>query len=80
MTALVVAGPSGLAEHDGGPRHPEQPSRLVAVMEGVEALGPEHEVISPAFDEASMDELARVHDPDYLARPRVVLRGGRRGH
>ena len=41
MTTLVVAGPSGLTEHDGGPRHPERPSRLVAVMEGVRALGPE---------------------------------------
>jgi acetoin utilization deacetylase AcuC-like enzyme len=68
MTALVVAGPSGLAEHDGGPRHPEQPSRLVSVMEGVRALGPGHEVIWPAFEEASMDEMALVHEPAYLAR------------
>jgi len=68
MTALVVAGPSGIAEHDGGPLHPEQPSRLVAVMEGVEALGPEHEVITPVFEEATMDELARVHHRDYLSR------------
>jgi acetoin utilization deacetylase AcuC-like enzyme len=37
-------------------------------MEGVEALGPDQEVVAPAFDEASMDELARVHDPAYLAR------------
>ena len=67
MTTLVVAGPSGLVEHDGGPGHPEQPSRLVSVMEGVRALGTAHEVISPAFEEASMDELARVHDANYLA-------------
>jgi acetoin utilization deacetylase AcuC-like enzyme len=66
MTALVLAGPSGITEHDGGPRHPEQPSRLVAVMEGVRALGPEHEVITPVFEEATLDELARVHHPDYL--------------
>jgi acetoin utilization deacetylase AcuC-like enzyme len=68
MTTLVVAGPSGLSEHDGGPRHPERPSRLVAVMEGVRALGPEHEIVSPDLREASMDELTRVHDPAYLAR------------
>ena len=68
MTTLVVAGPSGLSEHDGGPRHPERPSRLVAVMEGVRALGPEHEIVSPDVREASMDELTRVHDPAYLAR------------
>ena len=68
MTALLVAGPSGLVEHDGGPRHPEQPSRLVAVMEGVRALGPEQEIVTLDFGEASMDEMARVHAPAYLAR------------
>jgi acetoin utilization deacetylase AcuC-like enzyme len=67
VTALIVAGPSGLAEHDGGPRHPERPSRLVAVMAGVRTVAAEHEVVSPAFDGAAMDELARVHDPVYLA-------------
>jgi acetoin utilization deacetylase AcuC-like enzyme len=68
MTTLVVAGPSGLSEHDGGPRHPERPSRLVAVMEGVRALGLEYEIVSPDVREASMDELTRVHDPVYLER------------
>ena len=37
-------------------------------MAGVQALGPGHEVIAPAFDEASLTDLARVHDPTYLAR------------
>ncbi len=37
-------------------------------MEGVRALGPDQEIVAPVFDEASMDELARVHDPEYLAR------------
>jgi len=68
VTALVLAGPSGHDEHDGGAHHPERPSRLTAVMEGVRALGPEHEVIVPAFVEASMEDLARVHDPAYLER------------
>jgi acetoin utilization deacetylase AcuC-like enzyme len=68
VTALVLGGPSGLSEHDGGARHPERPSRLVAVMEGVDALGPELEVVSPAVAEASVEELARVHDPGYLTR------------
>jgi len=68
MTSLVLAGPSGLTEHDVGPGHPERPARLAAVMDGVRALGPEQEIVTPAFIEASLDELARVHDPDYLAR------------
>jgi acetoin utilization deacetylase AcuC-like enzyme len=67
VTTLVVAGPSGLVEHDGGLRHPERPDRIASVMKGVRALGPEHEVVSPAFGEASMEELARVHDPVYLS-------------
>lgn len=68
MTSLVVAGPVGLTEHDVGPGHPEQSTRLVAVMEGVRALGPEQEIVTPAFGEASLEELARVHDPAYLTR------------
>jgi acetoin utilization deacetylase AcuC-like enzyme len=77
VTALVVAGPSGLSEHDGGPRHPEHPSRLVAVMAGVRTVAAEHEVVSLAFDDASMDELARVHDPAYLVElERFCAEGG----
>ncbi len=36
-------------------------------MAGVHALASKHEVVYPAFDEASMGELARAHDPAYLA-------------
>ncbi|MFZ0250158.1 MAG: hypothetical protein WAL61_09445, partial [Acidimicrobiales bacterium] len=63
MTALVLAGPSGHAEHDTGPRHPERAARLGAVMDGVRALGPNQEIVAAAFDEAPMDALERVHDP-----------------
>jgi acetoin utilization deacetylase AcuC-like enzyme len=66
VTALVLAGPTGEHEHDGGPRHPEQPARLVAVMEGVAALGDTHEVVTPLITEAPIEALARVHEPDYL--------------
>ena len=53
VTPLVVAGPAGISEHDGGPYHPEQQSRLFAVMDGVRALGLEDEVVYPAIREAS---------------------------
>ncbi len=77
MTTLIVAGPSGVSEHDGGPRHPERPSRLAAVMAGVRTVAAEHEVVSPAFQEASMDELARAHDPAHLADlERFCVAGG----
>ena len=66
MTALVLAGPTGEHEHDGGARHPEQPARLAAVMEGVAALGSGYEVVRPSIAEAPIEALARVHDPAYL--------------
>ncbi len=77
MTTLVVAGPAGIAEHDGGPRHPEQPARLFAVMDGVRALGLEDAIVYPAVSEASIDELSRVHAPAYLAELEAFCnRGG----
>ena len=77
MTTLVVAGPSGLSEHDGGPNHPEQQSRLFAVMDGVRALELGDEVVYPAYSEASMEELERVHSPEYLAQLEAFCaRGG----
>ena len=77
MTTLVVAGPAGIAEHDGGSYHPEQPARLFAVMEGVRALGLEDEVVYPAMSEASVAELSRVHSPAYLAELEAFCaRGG----
>lgn len=79
MTPLVLAGPVGAEAHDGGPSHPEQPARLRAVMEGVRALDLGDEVVFTAFDEASMDDLTRVHDPAYLVELEAFCaRGG--GH
>ena len=80
VTTLVVAGPAGISEHDGGPYHPEQQSRLFAVMDGVRALGLEDEVVYPAVREASVDELSRVHSPAYLAELEAFCARGRRGH
>jgi len=77
MTTLVVAGPSGIAEHDGGSYHPEQPARLFAVMEGVRALGLEDAVVYPVVSEAPVTALARVHSPAYLAELEAFCaRGG----
>ena len=77
VTTLVVAGPTGIAEHDGGTYHPEQPSRLFAAMDGVRALGLEDEVVYPPIAEASVAELSRVHAPAYLAELEAFCaRGG----
>jgi acetoin utilization deacetylase AcuC-like enzyme len=67
VKSLVLAGPTGEHEHDGGPGHPERPARLDAVMGGVRALHGACEVITPSIEEASLEDLARVHDPAYLA-------------
>jgi acetoin utilization deacetylase AcuC-like enzyme len=66
VTPLVVAGPVGADVHDGGPSHPEQPARVLAVMDGVRALGLGAEVVHPHYGEAPMEDLARVHAPGYL--------------
>jgi acetoin utilization deacetylase AcuC-like enzyme len=74
---LIVAGPAGISEHDGGPYHPEQPSRLLAVMDGVHALALGDEVVYPEVRAASLDELSRVHSSAYLAQLEAFCaRGG----
>ena len=65
-TPLIVAGPSGLNEHDGGRSHPERQARLFAVMEGVRDLGLDDAVVYPEFESALLDDLARVHSVAYL--------------
>jgi acetoin utilization deacetylase AcuC-like enzyme len=76
MTTLVLADPVGLSEHDGGPRHPEQPARLRAVMEGVVALNLGDDVVHVEPRAATVEELARVHSPEYLDELRVFCEEG----
>jgi acetoin utilization deacetylase AcuC-like enzyme len=66
MVPLVLAGPVGLTEHDGGPHHPEQPARLRAVMDGVHALGLGDALVETPVRPATGDELRRVHRAGYL--------------
>ena len=63
---LIVAGPTGAVEHDGGNLHPEQQARILSVMDGIRALGREAEVICPPTPKATLDDLARVHSVAYL--------------
>jgi len=77
MRTLVVAGPVGISEHDGGRAHPERPDRLFAAMDGLRALGLEDELVYPAVREATLEELSRVHAPAYLAELEAFCaRGG----
>lgn len=64
-------------EHDPGALHPESPERLVAVRRSIERSDVKDavEVFEPA--PATIEEMARVHDPSYLdALQRFCLMGG----
>lgn len=54
--------------HDGGPEHPESPSRLGAVMDAARSINGIQ--ITENCREATQDELALVHKQDYIARVR----------
>jgi acetoin utilization deacetylase AcuC-like enzyme len=63
---LIVGGPTGASEHDGGPFHPEQPRRIDAVMAGVHDLLLGGELVTVQAPMANREELARVHTSTYL--------------
>jgi len=74
---LIVAGPSGAGEHDGGAFHPEQPGRIFPVMEGVRQLDLEGDVVSVPARAATTEELTRAHSAPYLDELHLFcLRGG----
>ena len=63
---LIVGGPTGASEHDGGPFHPEQPRRIEVVMAGVRDLLLGDELITVEAPMANREELGRVHTSSYL--------------
>jgi acetoin utilization deacetylase AcuC-like enzyme len=73
---LILAGPSGGSEHDGGSSHPERPARIEAVMAGVEDLGLGHELVTVVPPPATPVELARVHTVRYLDNLEAFCAGG----
>jgi acetoin utilization deacetylase AcuC-like enzyme len=61
---VIVFGHDSFREHDTGPYHPERPARLEAVAR---AIG--HRPVSRRdAPDATDEQLARVHDPAYVAR------------
>ncbi|HEU5002915.1 MAG TPA: histone deacetylase [Actinomycetota bacterium] len=72
---LIYADPTSQA-HDGGADHPERPERLRACLDACASAGFAVEESLPA---ATDEQLARVHDPMYVARlQRFCERGGGR--
>lgn len=64
---LILAGPTGTVEHTADSFHPEQQSRIFAVMDGVRILGLEDEVVYPPTPKAELSDLLRVHSRAYLS-------------
>jgi acetoin utilization deacetylase AcuC-like enzyme len=73
LQPVIYADPRSEA-HDGGPDHPERPERLGACLDAVARGG-----LTPVTDLpcATDEQLARVHEEDYLQRlERFCRRGG----
>ncbi len=78
MPTLLYTDPR-FVEHDTSPGHPERPARMGAVDRGVEASTVVEDLIVVGPRAATVDELARVHDRDFLAAlERFCVAGGGR--
>jgi acetoin utilization deacetylase AcuC-like enzyme len=76
MRLLVESHPACL-EHVAGWRHPERPERVVAALQGIRDAGLGEAVAWVEPREATMEELALVHDAGYVeALRRFCERGG----
>jgi acetoin utilization deacetylase AcuC-like enzyme len=63
MTTLIIHHDDCLL-HDTGPRHPECPQRVSAVLSGLKGLNGLEYLPAP---KAEADQLSRVHPPEYQA-------------
>ena len=78
MATLLYTDPR-FADHDTSPGHPERPERLDAVNRGVTESAVAEDLVVAEPRSATVDELARVHDRDFLvALERFCTAGG--GH
>ncbi|MCY4011700.1 MAG: histone deacetylase family protein [Gammaproteobacteria bacterium] len=64
MTALVT-DPVCL-EHEMGPRHPERPARLEAVLQHLDETGLLADLASVTAPEATREQIIGVHEGDYV--------------
>ncbi len=64
-------------KHDTGPGHPERPDRLIAIQEHLKASGLAERVVSLAARKGTHQEIALVHELDYIQA--VARTAGGRG-
>ena len=75
MTVLFATHAAYL-DHLAGPRHPERPERLQAVLDGMTLAGV-HDAITPLAPEAATrEDLERVHPVPYLDRIEGICAAG----
>lgn len=75
MTVLFATHAAYL-DHLAGPRHPERPERLQAVLDGVQLAGL-GEAMQPVLPRpATRSDLERVHPADYLDRIEQICADG----
>lgn len=75
MTVLFATHAAYL-DHLAGPRHPERPERLQAVLDGMTLAGL-HDAIEPLAPEAATrEDLERVHPVPYLDRIEGICAAG----
>ncbi len=74
VVPVLVYSHEAFANHDAGPRHPERPARLDAVLAGVARSGVEVSWREPGT--VRLEDLVRVHDPTYVAAIRRFCEAG----
>ena len=73
---LFVASHPELDHHEAGPGHPERPERVRAALAGIDDAGLGDAVVALAPRRATLEELARVHEPSYLEALRDFCAAG----
>ncbi len=64
-------------KHDTGPRHPERPERLTAIIDRLKADGLWRELARLQPSPATTDTIAAVHDPAYIQLAKNEIEQGR---
>lgn len=62
--------------HDNGPRHPERPTRMSAILEKLRAEKLLEKLQQPQFSAATEDDLARAHSRQHIAYIRELAQSG----
>lgn len=74
--SILFATHESYLDHVVGPRHPERPERLGAVIDGVRAAGLGDAVIPLVPRPATVEQLRRVHDLSHIDRVEATVRAG----